>query len=359
MNVGIAGSGQLGYMMILESRKLGISFNVIGQDLDGPASRIADRSYIYEDYKEFVDRSDVVTYEFEHVDGRVLDYAESEGKLKPGIFPVKLKRDRSLEKDFLHSKDLPVAEYKIAMSAVEALEIAENFGDCVIKSVSGGYDGKGQYFVKGGKVPSSIPEGKYVVEKFIKFQYEASVIASRSLDGTVSMHKPSFNLNRKGILFYNAAPVSDNGMNDAVRRLLVELDYVGVLGVEFFIADNKTIINEFAPRVHNTGHHTLMGSSISQFEQHIRAICGYEIPDPVLYRPSGILNLIGVNPDRKTVEDILRFPETQFYWYGKNVIRRGRKAGHINVTAETIEEVHSKIKKLTEIVYGNDPDKFL
>lgn len=358
MRLGVIGSGQLGLMMILEGKKLGIEFNVIDSTVDGPASRIADKSFTYDQYKEFVDNSDFVTYEFEHVDSRVLDYAASENKLRPGIFPVELKRDRSKEKLFLEEKNLPVGAFKVAQDSETAMKYAADFGNAVIKSAHGGYDGKGQYFVKNGNLPPEIPDGKYVVEEFVKFDYEASIIGARNSKGETTFFDPSLNVNKFGMLYYNIAPTEDSGMKEITARLMEELSYVGVMGVEFFIVKGKAYINEFAPRVHNTGHHTLLGSSISQFEQHVRAVCDYPLEEPVLYRPSGILNIVGTQPDDSKIRKILEMPEAQYFWYGKTGVRKRRKVGHVNLAAPTYDGVSSKVNDMIEMIYGDDPDQF-
>jgi 5-(carboxyamino)imidazole ribonucleotide synthase len=358
MKLGIIGSGQLGLMMILEGKKLGVEFLVIDKSKDGPASRIADKAYDYEEFKDFVDSSDYVTYEFEHVDERVLNYAKEQEKLRPGLLAVELKRDRSREKTFLRENGLPVGEFEVAENADAAIKSAKEYGDAVIKSAFGGYDGKGQYLVKDGLLEDDLPEGKYVVEKFVKFDMEASVIGARDPKGNTAFFDSSLNVNYKGMLYYNAAPIEDSGMRDIVKSLMEKLSYVGVMGVEFFIKDGKPYINEFAPRVHNSGHHTILGSSISQFEQHVRAVCGIPLADPELYRPSGILNLVGISLDEKMRDKILLTPETQVYWYGKNGIRKRRKVGHINITAKTYVELLEKIKTLSSTVYGSELDNF-
>lgn len=358
MRLGIIGSGQLGLMMILEGKKLGIEFNTIDKDMNGPSSRLADKAFVYDQFKEFVDQSDVVTYEFEHVDDRVLEYAEKEGKLRPGMLPVELKRDRSLEKLFLRKKGLPVGEFEIAEDSKSAAEISKGYGNAVIKSVHGGYDGKGQYIVRDGNPPPGIPEGKYVVEKFVDYQFEASIIAARSSGGSTVFYDPSLNVNLHGMLYFNAAPIDDFGMREIVSRLMKELNYVGVIGVEFFIVDHKALINEFAPRVHNTGHHTLLGSSISQFEQHVRAVCDFPLSNPVLYRPSGIINIVGTEPKPKKIRTILSLSETQYFWYGKKGVRKRRKLGHINVAGTSFEEVKQKISILSNILYEDGTDNY-
>lgn len=360
MNIGIMGSGQLGWMMILEGRKFNFTYSVLDRNGSGPAAKIADRFFPLEEYREFVDSADVVTYEFEHVSQEALEYAEEQGKLYPSLKPVELKKDRSLEKDFLSSNGFPVARYAVAENTGELREKRKDFGKCVIKSAGGGYDGKGQYFLEeGDDLEEGIPEGKYVIEEFINYQYEASIIASRSRDGTFRHHPPSYNLNREAILVSNAAPIEDHGMIDIARKLMDALDYVGVMGIEFYITPGGPIINEFAPRVHNTGHHTLHGSSISQFEQHIRAIAGLPIPEPVLHTPSGIINILGVEPDGDSVRRILAIPGTQYYWYHKDGVRRKRKVGHVNVTAPDYETVKKRISEVSDILYGDNLKDFI
>lgn len=347
-------------MMILEGRKLGDEFYVLGGNRDDPASSIADRHFPYEKYKEFVDLCDVVTYEFEHVDGEALEYAFEQKKLRPGMEPIRLKRDRSLEKEFLRSGGFPVPNFETAESLANLKEVRKDFGRCVIKSVSGGYDGKGQYYLKEGQsLPEDMPDQKYLIEDFVDYQYEASIIVSRSTNGEISAHVPSYNLNLNGILINNLAPTDEMGMLEIARKLVYSLKYVGVMGIEFFIVDGKPLINEFAPRVHNTGHHTLMGSSISQFEQHLRAITGLPVGSPELLRPSGIVNIIGTDLGSIKKNSILKIGGTQIYWYGKNEIRRKRKLGHVNCISDTEEGVRTKLGQIMSVVYGSDLVKFI
>lgn len=359
MRIGIIGGGQLGLMLIAEGRKLGYQFSAIDRSLNYPGVRVADMGYTYDDYRKFVDSSDVVTYEFEHVDDRVLEYADSMGKLRPGMLPIELKRDRSREKEFLRKNDFPVSPFFIAKSLDDLKDSSREFRKAVAKSAEGGYDGKGQYIIENGVIPGDLRNGKYVVEQFIDFDMEASVIASRDLNGRKAFHTASLNFNASGMLLYNLAPCQDYGMREIVSRLLDRLNYVGTMGVEFFIKDGKPIINEFSPRVHNSGHHTLVGSTISQFEQHVRAITGLPVPDPVLLAPSGILNIIGRDIDDDLRKRILEVPGTQLYWYGKSGIRKRRKVGHINIVGKTTTEMQDKIKAMIETVYGGRVEEYL
>ncbi|MEM0157601.1 MAG: 5-(carboxyamino)imidazole ribonucleotide synthase [Thermoplasmataceae archaeon] len=359
MNIGIIGGGQLGWMMILEGRKLGYGFNCIDSDFSKPGVRIADMGYTYDQYRDFVDSSDLVTYEFEHVDDRVLDYADSCGKLRPGMLPIKLKRDRSLEKEFLRDAGLPVAPFKVVHTPEELRKASLEYERSIAKSAMGGYDGKGQYPVSPGMIPEEMPPGKYVLEEFVDFSEEASIIASRDIHGKMAFHTASLNVNMKGMLVYNVAPFPDRGMKDVSRKLLEKLDYTGVMGIEFFIRNGKPMINEFSPRVHNSGHHTLLGSSVSQFEQHVRAITGLPVPEPVLLSASGIVNIIGKTLTEDLKNKILEIPGTQIYWYGKDNAKKRRKVGHVNVVAGSAQEVKDRINDLIDILYGNRILEFL
>ncbi|MCL5988894.1 MAG: 5-(carboxyamino)imidazole ribonucleotide synthase [Candidatus Thermoplasmatota archaeon] len=358
MKIGIIGGGQLGWMMINESRKLGYTFNAIDKELDYPGVKISDHGFVYDQFKEFVDKSDIITYEFEHVEDRVLQYANSVDKLRPGLFPIELKRDRSKEKKFLKEHSLPIVQFRVVDSIAELqrLELPEK---CIAKTAMYGYDGKGQFLITNGKIPIDMPNDKYVIEDYVDFDAEASIIASRSTDGKISFHTPSLNVNKSAMLLYNIAPFSDYGMQSIVEKLLKAINYVGTMGVEFFIKDGKAYINEFSPRVHNSGHHTLLGSSISQFEQHIRAITGLPIPDPVLLSPSGIINIIGRDLDSTLRNKILEIPSTQIYWYGKHGVRKRRKLGHVNVVGDTTEIVRERISQLEKIIYGDHLENFI
>lgn len=358
-NVGIIGSGQLGWMTIIEGRKLQNRYYVL-DDKAGPATKVADGHLPVSDYKKFVDMCDVVTFEFEHIDKKVLEYANRKEKLFPSIASVNLKIDRSLEKLFLRDNRFPVVEFGIAKNRIDALQLAKKLAPAVIKSSHGGYDGKAQYYYGvDRKRPQELNLAHgYVIEEYVKFDLEASIVASRDRNGKKLFHLPAFNKNEGGMLFYNEAPCADFGMKGIASRLLDVLDYVGVMAVEFFIADGKAIINEFAPRVHNSGHHTLHGSSISQFEQHIRVITGLPVPKPVLFRPSGIVNAVGVNIDREMQEKLLSIQETRAYSYGKSDLKSRRKMGHVNITASNRNDLIERIGQVANLLYGKNPETY-
>lgn len=359
MNIGIIGGGQLGRMLVMEGRKLGFNFSVIDSTADSPAGRIADRSFQYENYQEFIEQSDVITFEFEHIDSRVLEAADLSGKLFPGKNAIMLKRDRADEKNFLKKIGVPTADFIVAEQRLELAEAVKSFDESVLKSASGGYDGKGQYRLSRNDPIDEIPDQKYVVEQKIDFDYEASAIFVSDIRGKVIMFTPSYNLNRKGILLLNRAPIADPGFRSIGEKIMHSLGYVGAMGIEFFVVDGKPMVNEIAPRVHNTGHHTLMGSTISQFEAHLRAITGLPLNEPELLSPSGIVNLIGRDIDSTTRSEILSIPGTVIYWYCKDSTRIGRKMGHVNVAALDEENLKNRMERVMEAFYGEDPEKYL
>ena len=358
MKVGIIGSGQLGYMMINTMRRYPIEFYVI-DDNKGPSAFIADKFFDVSQYKEFVDSCDYVTYEFEHIDKNILEYADSKGKLRPSIKAVELKQDRSLEKKYLKDHGFPIADYEYAETYRDAFNKAKNFGKAVIKSCKGGYDGKNQYFIDSNSIFEEYPDIPYVVEKFIDYKYEASIISVRDSNGKFYHFEPSFNYNQNGILIYNISPIGNTiEMIDIAKKLMDSLDYIGVMGIEYYVVDGKVVINEYAPRVHNTGHHTLTGSSISQFEEHILAVAGMDIVRPELFVPSGIVNIIGTDIKEK-IGPVLNLGNTNIYWYHKTEVRGKRKMGHVNVYGESYNAVEQKIKEIIEILYGDRLEDFI
>ena len=358
MKVGIIGSGQLGYMMINTMRRYPIEFYVI-DDNKGPSAFIADKFFDVSQYKEFVDSCDYVTYEFEHIDKNILEYADSKGKLRPSIKAVELKQDRSLEKKYLKDHGFPIADYEYAETYRDAFNKAKNFGKAVIKSCKGGYDGKNQYFIDSNSIFEEYPDIPYVVEKFIDYKYEASIIAVRDSNGKFYHFEPSFNYNQNGILIYNISPIGNTiEMIDIAKKLMDSLDYIGVMGIEYYVVDGKVVINEYAPRVHNTGHHTLTGSSISQFEEHILAVAGMDIVRPELFVPSGIVNIIGTDIKEK-IGPVLNLGNTNIYWYHKSEVRGKRKMGHVNVYGESYNAVEQKIREIIEILYGDRLEDFI
>lgn len=361
--VGIGGAGQLGTMMILESRGLPLYFNVYSENDKEPALEIASRAFIGEDYENFVDQSDFVTFEFEHINPKMIRYAHTEGKLRPGIKSIELKMQRHKEKEFLRDNSFPVGNFTVADSSDTALKQASKFEKYVIKRSSGGYDGKGQYYYYNIE---DFPQGEknfFVVEEFVDYTSEASIICGRDMDGNEIFYEPSYNTNIQGILIRNNTGIKDRDLVESLKeissRLMKKLGYVGIMGIEFFLTPDGPLINEYAPRVHNTGHHTLMGSSVSQFENHIRAVANIPMEDPVTYVPSGIVNVIGTDISYAQTAEIAKIGGTRIFMYRKGEVRRKRKMGHVCVTAQNEEQLLAKETRIESILYPGGIENYL
>ncbi len=358
MRVGILGGGQLGWMTILEGRKLGYEFYVLDKNPNAPASKLADRWFPPEKAEEFSELCDVITYEFEHIDDEVLQSLKRD--TKPPLEVLRLKRSRISEKNYLSSMGYPVAEYRV----ISAKQIPEVCIDkpYVAKAERLGYDGKGQYILRNSEDIDKLtsnhePEDLFILEEFIDFVAEVSCVGVRDAFGNVKLYPVSFNYHRGGILLYNYAPYDLEAsmlkdIQDTVSQLMEDMDITGLLAVEFFITTSgKVLINEFAPRPHNTGHYTLEASYTSQFENLLRAITSLPVGETSLKLPGGMVNILGLSLEDISLEDILSIPGARLYWYGKEK-RKGRKMGHINVTAPSVQILTNRLKDTLEIVYA-------
>lgn len=351
-------------MMVLEGRKLPLTFYVL-DSMEAPACGVADKCFEPKDYRSLVDAADVVTFEFEHVPEEALEYAEERGKLVPRLSVVALKRERWRERELYRRLDLPTPRFFIVEGAEEALKLVRDEFNyrAVIKESRGGYDGRGQHFIRTASDVERVREALkkvndvLVVEEFVDFDYEASVVAVRDFRGRFASYPPTYNYNERGILVYNYGPLPDAEvgarMVSFAQKLAEALNYVGVLAVEFFVRDGEVLINELAPRVHNTGHYTLDAAFISQFEQHIRAVVGVEAGETSLMSCGGMVNILGLEPSRVPLE-ILKYGKV--YWYGKREVRRRRKMGHVNVVGGSLEEVKSKVEAVMRLLYPSGPE---
>jgi 5-(carboxyamino)imidazole ribonucleotide synthase len=364
--LGILGGGQLGLMMIIEGRKLGVRFYVHDEHEDAPALRVADKAFVGDHWQELVSSSDIVTFEFEHVSPKALAMAHELGKLRPNLTSVLVKQSKIREREFLREVGLPTPRFAVINLRSELESAVERFGKCVVKVPYGAYDGKGQYYVSNPRELSEVPnQYPLLVDEFVRFSKEISVILVRSASGEVRFYPVTENYNHEGILIYSIAPaqVPDEVEAKALRRakqLAEALNYVGVLAVEFFVTrDGDVLINEFAPRVHNTGHWTLLGSITSQFENHVRAILDYPLGDTELLRPSAIVNILGKPWNEDMANRILSIPGTKIWWYNKAEVRPRRKMGHVNIIANSIGEVRRRVFDVINIIYGEEAEKIL
>ena len=334
--IGILGGGQLGRMLSAAASRLGLRCHIYEPGA-APAGDVAwcVTTAPYEDeaaLRAFADSVDVITYEFENVPTSALDLLESLRPIRPGRRALAVSQDRLTEKTFLTDIGLTVAPFADVPDQ-DALDgaIAQIGRPSILKTRRMGYDGKGQ--VRIGDGPADWTGAPSVLEGFVDFTAEISVIIARGADGQVAAFDPGLNVHEGGILRTTTVPCGLPGRvtTDAVliaARIANALDYVGVLGVELFVTPDGLIVNEIAPRVHNSGHWTQAGCAVDQFEQHIRAVAGLPLGDGKRHVDVVMENLIGDDMDR--VPALLAQPRTQVHLYGKGQARPGRKMGHVN-----------------------------
>jgi len=341
--IGILGGGQLGRMLSVAASRLGFRSHVYEPGAYPPAADVARRvtTAAYKDeaaLRVFAASVDVITYEFENVPTAALDLLETLRPIRPNRRALAISQDRLAEKEFLTSLGLTCAPFAAVNGAQDLEEALALIGaPAILKTRRLGYDGKGQARLS---TPADAPAAlaamqgaPAVLEGFIDFSHEVSVIAARGLDGSVACFDPGENVHRGGILRTTTVParLSPGQRSDAILlagRVLNALDYVGVLGVELFVTSAGLIVSEIAPRVHNSGHWTQAGCAVDQFEQHIRAVAGWPLGDGARYADVVMENLIG--DDIARVPALARERDLQVHLYGKAEARPGRKMGHFN-----------------------------
>ena len=341
--IGILGGGQLGRMLSVAASRLGFRTHIYDPGANPPAADVAHAvtTAPYDDIAAltaFAACADVITYEFENIPTTALDVLEAIKPIRPNRRALAISQDRLEEKAFLTSLGLTCAPYAAVNSLPDLDAAITAIGTpSILKTTRLGYDGKGQARLT---TPADAPDAwasmhsaPSVLEGFIDFGHEVSVIAARSLDGAVACYDPGENVHRSGILHTTTVParLTASQRTDAVliaARILTALNYVGVMGVELFVTRATLIVNEIAPRVHNSGHWTQNGCAVDQFEQHIRAIAGWPLGDGSRHSDVVMENLIG--------DDIARVPalaaerQTALHLYGKADAKPGRKMGHVN-----------------------------
>ena len=342
--IGILGGGQLGRMLSVAAARLGFRTHIFEPGTNPPAGHVADHvtTAAYEDeaaLRAFGEAVDVITYEFENVPTSALDLLGALAPIHPGREALRISQDRITEKDFLNGLGLSVAPYAAVDDATSMQAAIEQVGvPSILKTRRFGYDGKGQARLMSeadaDKVLADMAGAPSVLEGFIDFSCEISVIAARSPSGEVACYDPGENVHEGGILRKTTVPANVKSAlrMDAVllaARILNELNYVGVMGVELFVTQAGLIVNEIAPRVHNSGHWTQNGCTVDQFEQHIRAIAGWPLGNGQRHSDVVMENLIGDDMDR--VPTLATQAETALHLYGKADVKVGRKMGHVNI----------------------------
>jgi 5-(carboxyamino)imidazole ribonucleotide synthase len=357
MIVGVLGAGQLARMIALAGIPLGLEFIFLDPSADACANRLGE--HLHGDYNDpkllaqLSERADVVTYEFENVPSEVAEFLAAHTQVYPPSIALAVAQDRLIEKSFFHDLDIPTPAYA-AVDSLENLELAMNtLGyPAILKSRTQGYDGKGQSVLKSKddlmpawELLQGVPA---IVEAFVPFNREVSIIAVRNISGKIVFYPLSENLHRGGILRVSECRADDPMQKQAetfVSRLLVELNYVGVLALELFEVDGQLVANEFAPRVHNSGHWTIEGAETSQFENHLRAILDWPLGATTPVGKAAMVNFIGGLP---ITEELLKIPQAHLHLYDKSP-RKGRKVAHTTVRAENTEQLATLINKLTTL----------
>lgn len=364
--IGVLGSGQLGRMFAIAARRMGYRVHTLSPDQDSPTGQISDLEVMasYEDLEavaEFARRVDVVTFEFENVPGPAAEAAARFAPVRPAGSILHTTQQRVREKSFLRKAGLPTTPYRVVHS-LEDLERAVNELGCpaVLKTAAFGYDGKGQVRIKSpadtGGAWDAIGRQESVLEAFIDFEREISVVAARGDDGQFVHYGVIENQHSRHILDVSVAPAHVSSVIatqaiDMARCVLEKLGVVGVLCVEFFVTrDQRLLINELAPRPHNSGHLTVDACVTSQFEQQLRAVCGLPLGSTAMHRPAAMANLLGdlwssSEPDWRSA---CAFPEVKLHLYGKSEPRPGRKMGHLTALNSDPEEAYRTVLKARE-----------
>lgn len=342
--IGIIGGGQLGRMLAMAAARLNFRTVILEPQADCPAAQVANRQITaaYDDpaaLTELAAACDVVTYEFENVPVSAAERLARDVPVYPPPRALEMAQDRLTEKRFLNDCGVPTARFHAVGSQADLEAALADFGgQGVLKTRRLGYDGKGQRVYRsandsaagGYAALGSVP---LILESFVAFEREISIIAARNPEGAIRSYDPAENVHRAGILHTSSLPAAllpqtAAAAAAAAETILTALDYVGVIGIEFFVlADGSLIANEMAPRVHNSGHWTEAACVISQFEQHIRAVAGLPLGNPVRHADCVMQNLIG--DDILALPDWLARDDTLVHLYGKTEARPGRKMGHV------------------------------
>ncbi|RQW61292.1 5-(carboxyamino)imidazole ribonucleotide synthase [Vibrio viridaestus] len=360
MHVLVLGAGQLARMMSLAGAPLNITtsaFDVVSGNVVHPLTQVV----IGQGLENAIAEADVITAEFEHIPHDILAICEKSGKFLPSTEAIKAGGDRRLEKALLDNANVKNAKYFVINTRQDFDDAIRHVGiPMVLKSALGGYDGKGQWRLKSLDDVNSIwnemeqciaasNNQAIVAEQFVPFDREVSLVGARGKNGSVVVYPLAENIHVNGVLSLSTA-IDDTELQSQAKEMFTSvansLDYVGVLALEFFDVEGTLLVNEIAPRVHNSGHWTQQGAETCQFENHLRAVCGMPLGSTKLIRPTCMINILGED----TLPDaILATEGCHVHWYGKSK-RPGRKMGHINVSADYSAELQRLMCSLAEVL---------
>lgn len=354
--IGMLGGGQLGRMFTMAARSMGYEVIVLDPDTDSPAGKLA-TDHVCANYSDqtaldyMAKTCDVVTTEFENVPASTLEALAASCPVRPGAQAVTITQDRIHEKTFLRDNGFPTAPFAVIRDKSDLIPGLEAVQAPAILKVSRfGYDGKGQYAIDSASdlddAWQALQGNESVLEQRVPLDLEVSVVLARGIDGQIITYPVAENVHQDGILDVSMVPARiDSSVTKQVismaTRIATALDYIGVMAVEFFISNGKLLVNEIAPRPHNSGHYTLDATVTSQFEQQVRAVCGLSLGESRLLSPVVMVNLIGDLWQENTPpawDALLSHANAKLHLYGKREARPGRKMGHYNVLATELEE---------------------
>lgn len=374
--VGIIGGGQLGKMTVIEGKKLGLNFVILDPSLECPASSIVDEQivgnyYDQEKIKELADKTDVLTFEFEHINADYLVKLETKGyKIYPSPITLKMIQDKYEQKTFLNKNHIQTPKF-IQVNSIESIrEATYNFGyPLVLKSCKGGYDGKGNFLIKKEEdietaFYSLKDSGDLMIEEFVDFNMEISALVARGINGEMEIYPIAENIHEDNILIRTIVParldkcIVENAKSLALKTM-EHLKGVGVFCIEMFVdKEGQVLINEIAPRTHNSGHYTIEACRTSQFSQHLRATLELPLGKTELLKPAVMLNILGEDGyEGKTkvlgLEEILQIPQCNVHLYGKKETTAKRKMGHVTILEDDIDEairISNKVQNILKVI---------
>lgn len=354
--LGMLGGGQLGRMFTIAARTMGYEVVVLDPDKDSPAGKLA-TTHICADYSDQAALDKIakscaaVTTEFENIPVSTLEALAKTCPVRPGAQAVTIAQDRIHEKNFLKNNAFPMAPFAVVHSLKELQQGIKKIGTpAILKVARFGYDGKGQFSINAvsdaNKAWGKLQGETCVLEQRLPLDLEVSVVLARGLKGEISTYPVSENIHEDGILRVTVVPARidnklENKVTDMAKQIAIALDYVGIMAVEFFISNGKLLVNEIAPRPHNSGHYTLDACVTDQFEQQVRAVCGLPLGDSTLLSPVVMINMLGDiwhNGRVPEWQKLLNHPNVKLHLYGKKEARPGRKMGHFNVLSADIND---------------------
>ncbi|HEX6594110.1 MAG TPA: 5-(carboxyamino)imidazole ribonucleotide synthase [Bacillota bacterium] len=361
--IGIIGGGQLGRMMALAAKYMGYQVAVLDPTPNCPTAQVADQQITaaYDDMeaiKQLTSISDVVTYEFENVDLTAATYIESKGKLPQGAYALEVTQNREKEKTLMNEAALPVPTFFIVNSGKECENVLDDVAlPAVIKTCRGGYDGKGQIKLESradfqDAIDFAEQHKHCIIEEWISFDKEISVVFTRASSGELTIFPIGENDHKDHILYQTTVPaeittnVKEKALQ-AAKTLAKKMNVVGTFAIEMFVKGEEIFINEMAPRPHNSGHYTIEACNISQFSQHIRAICGLPLMDVRLIQQSVMINILGEDL-AGVVQQMPTLKNGFVHLYGKHEAKEKRKMGHITFVGSTAEDVQKQLNRFKE-----------